>query len=446
MSNMGKLKLGYARENFSPDKPVRMNGSKTGKTVYQPVCVTGLSFRQGQTRVLVLDMDMRQPNDHFLDIVKPMVAQATGIPQENIVFQTTHNHSYPDISCKDDPAVIDWRTRIGIPAIVRAAEAAVADEKVIIGMEGGTAITANINAVRRYQRADGTWRGIATANPSKAPIVAHESEADPELRAVRIHRDGGKAVVLVNYQTHAASALVQMPEAINADFVGPLRDKLEKEDDVLVAYLQGACGNCNYLTRLPSEIPSSIRAFEKVGEALAEYTRQALAQAKPLALGKLQYRSGSLACTVNHTKDHLAPQAIEIGKEPDPDKKLAMMHAVGIDNRYERGAIIKRLDMPEIEQMEMAELAIGDLAFTFDPVELFDTCGKQLRDASPYPMTFNCCYALNYRGYMPAHDCWPHGEYEVVMCHYLPGTGESMVLYHLAQLKSMRGEKERWMN
>lgn len=433
-----KLMLGYAREDFSPDKPIRMNSKKTGQTVYQPIFVTALSFSQGQTRVLVLDMDLRQPNGHFLQIVKPMVAQAVGVTQDNIVFHTTHNHSYPDISCQDDEAVIDWRTRIGIPAIVRAAEAAVADEKEITGMEGGIAITQNINAVRRYLRQDGTWSGIASANPSTEPIVAHETEADPELRAVRIHRNGGKAVILVNYQTHAASALGQMPDVICADFVGPLRDKLEAEEDALVAYLQGACGNTNYVTRIAAEKPSMLVQFEKVGQALADYARQALSDAKPIKLGKLQYRCGTLECAVNHTKDHLAPQAIEIGKEPDPDKKLAMMHAIGIDNRYERGAIIKRVDMPVTEQMEMAELAMGDLAFTFDPVELFDTCGKQLRDASPYRMTLNCGYAMNYRGYMPAHNCWPHGEYEVVMCHYLPGTGESIVLAHLAQLRDMK--------
>lgn len=439
---MDTLRLGYAREDFSPDRTIRMNSARIATRVYQPVCVTGMSFRQGDTRVLVLNMDMRQPNGHFLVLVKPLVAEATGIPQENIVFHTSHNHSYPDISCQDDPAVIDWRTRIGIPAIVRAAVAAVADEKPVTGMSGGDTVTQYINSVRRYQREDGTWSGISTANPSQAPIVAHESVADPTLRAVRIGRQGGKDVILVHYQTHAASALGQMKDAINADFVGPLRDKLEAEDDVLVAYMQGACGNCNYVTKIPEEKPFYIREFEKVGLALADYTVQALKNAKPLKLGKLQYRSGGLTCTVNHTKDHLAPQAIEIGNEPDPDKRLEMMHAIGIDNRYERGAIIKRVDMPEYEQMEMAELAIGDLAFTFDPVELFDTCGKRLRDASPYKMTFNCGYSLNYRGYMPAHDCWPHGEYEVVMCHYLPGTGESMVLYHLAQLQNMKEAEE----
>ena len=60
-------------------------------------------------------------------------------------------------------------------------------------------------------------------------------------------------------------------------------------------------------------------------------------------------------------------------------------------------------------------------------------------------MTFNCGYSLNYRGYMLSQDCWPHGEYEVYMCHFLPDAGEFVDLAHLAQLKNMK-EEEKWMN
>ena len=435
---MKQLMLGFAREDFSPDKPVRMNSQRTGEYVEDPIFVSCLSFSQGQTRVLLLSMDLRQMNGHFLDIVKPLVSQATGVPEESLIFNATHNHSYPDISCYDNPAVVDWRERIGIPAIIRAAKAAVADEKEVTGMAGGTSITDRISYVRRLQREDGTWYGIASANPSRAPFVAHESIADPELRAVRITRQGGKDVILVNYQTHAASALQQIPEAICADFVGPLRDRLEAQTGGLVVYLQGACGNTNYTPKLKASKEAALWEYRKVGEAMADYASAALNNAQPLALGDLQFRMGSTTCYVNHTKDHLAEIAMQIGEEPDPDKKLEMMHAAGIDNRYERSAIIKRVDMPQTEEMELASLAIGDLAMGFAPVELFDSVGVRFRQASPYPMTFFCGYSLNYRGYIPSHQVWPHGEYEVVMCHYLPGTGEQIVLGLTEQMQDMK--------
>lgn len=435
---MSQLHLGYGREDFSPDKPIRMNSQRTGEYVKEPIFVTCLSLRQDNTRALILGMDLRQPNGHFVAKVKPLVSEATGVPTDAIVFTTTHNHSCPDTSAPNDEAVQDWSERIGIPAIVRAAQAAVADEKTVTAMSGGTAQTANINYVRRYQRQDGTWYGIASANPSRAPFVAHESTADPELRTVRICREGGKDVILVNFQTHAASALQQIPDAVCADFVGPLRDTLESGEDALVLYLQGACGNTNYMTRLASEKEAAVVEYHKVGTTMADYARQALANSKPLRLGDLKFRSGSAECYVNHTKDHLADKAREISNEPDPDKRLEMMHACGIDNRYERGAILKRVEMPQTEAMPLASVAFGDLAMSFCPVELFDSVGRRLRQISPYDMTFFCGYSLNYNGYMPDHSKVPHGEYEVVMCHYLPGTGEYMVLSMAQQLQDMK--------
>ena len=62
---MEKLKLGYAREDFSPDKPVSMNSQKTGETVYQPIYVTALSFSQGDTRALIVGVDLRNVYEHL---------------------------------------------------------------------------------------------------------------------------------------------------------------------------------------------------------------------------------------------------------------------------------------------------------------------------------------------------------------------------------------------
>lgn len=76
----------------------------------------------------------------------------------------------------------------------------------------------------------------------------------------------------------------------------------------------------------------------------------------------------------------------------------------------------------------------------FFPFEMFDTNGKQMRDASAYKMTFPCGYSLNYRGYMPSCTAVPHGGYEVFMCRYVAGTGESVVLALLENLQKMKNE------
>ena len=64
--------------------------------------------------------------------------------------------------------------------------------------------------------------------------------------------------------------------------------------------------------------------------------------------------------------------------------------------------------------------------------------GKQMREASAYAMTFPCGYSLNYLGYMPSNTAVPHGGYEVFMCRYVPGTGESVVLALLEKFQDMK--------
>lgn len=436
---MGQLMLGYAREDFTPDWPVRMNSQCTALEVWHNIFATALYFSDGEEQALVISLDLRELHDFFLEPIRPLIAEKTGVREENIVFVTTHNHSCPDVGASATvDNLVQWREKLGHPAMLRAAVAAVADAKPVTKMEGGTAVSQQISFVRRYRLEDGTWKGIATANASKAPRVAHESQADLQLRVVRLYRQGGKDVILMNYQTHAAGALSMFKDKLNADFCGEMRDTVEEATGALSVYLQGACGNTNYFTYLPHEKQFEMRDYRDVGVSLAKTALSALAHAEELPLGALQVRSQQFMGYVNHTLDHLAPIAREIGQMDDPEEALKAMRAAGINNRYERSGIVRRAEMPAQRNAELCSIAFGGFAMAFCPHEMFDELGMRLRAASPYEMTFPCNYAQCYRGYMPDHRMVPHGEYEVNMCQFLPGTGEAELLALLAQLQDMK--------
>lgn len=439
---MEQLKLGFAREDFTPSWPVRMNSQCTNDEVWHNIFATALYFTDGTEQALVINLDVRELYVHFLEPLRPVVAEKTGVKSENIVFATTHNHSSPDVGASATvDNLIKWKEELGYPAIIKAAVAAVADAKPVVKMEGGRAISEKISFVRRYQLEDGTWKGIATANTSTSPRVAHESDADLELRAVRLYREGGKDVILMNYQTHAAGALAMFHEKLNADFCGEMRDTVEEATGALSVYLQGACGNTNYFTYLKDEKEKyEKRDYRDVGVSLAKTALEALENATELSLGKLHFRGEQFLGHVNHALDHLAPIALQISQIQDPEETKAALKAAGINNRYEQWGIINRSRMPETTQAELCSIAFGDFAMAFCPHEMFDELGLRLRQASPYPMTFPCNYAQIYRGYMPSHRMVPHGEYEVNMCQYIPGTGEAEILALLAQLEDTKKE------
>lgn len=436
---MAQLKLGFAREDFTPDYPVRMNSVCTNNEVWHPIFANALYFCDENEKVLLINLDVRELYSHFLDPIRTEIAKTTGVPYENIVFATTHNHSCPDVGASDKvDTCIRWKTELGHPAILRAAVAAVADAKPVTKMMGGKAISPKISFVRRYQLEDGTWKGIATANPSQSPFMAHESEADLELRAVRLYREGGKDVILMNYQTHAAGALSKFRDKLNADFCGEMRDAVEEATGTVSVYLQGACGNTNYFTLLKEEKEYEQWDYREVGATLAKTALEALENATELPVGALKFRGEQILMDVNHALDHLAPIAQEVTAIEDPKEREQAMRAAGINNRYEMGAIIRRSKMPPKGPVELCSIAIGEFAMAFCPHEMFDELGLKLRAASPYAITFPCNYAQVYCDYMPASRMIPHGEYEVNMCQFVPGTGENEILALLAQLQDMK--------
>ena len=437
---MSKLMLGIAREDFTPDFPVRMNSQCVNNEVWHPIYATAMYFRDDKEQTLVINLDVRELYDHFLNDLRHTIASTTGVPYEKIVFATTHNHSSPDVGASNSvESCIRWKNELGHPAIIRAAVAAVVDAKPVTGMTGGRATSPMINFVRRYRLEDGTWKGIATANTSTSPRVAHESDADLELRVVRFTREDAQDVILMNYQTHAAGALSKFQDKLNADFCGEMRDTVEEATGAISVYMQGACGNTNYFTYLPEEKEKyEKRDYRDVGVILAKTALEALENATELPMGQLKFRGENLMVDVNHTLDHLAPIALQVAEIEDPTQRLEAMHANGINNRYELWGIVNRSKMPQKSPVELCSIAIGEFAMAFCPHEMFDELGKRLRDISPYAMTFPCNYAQVYCGYMPSHRMVPHGEYEVNMCRFIPGTGETEILALAAQLQDMK--------
>jgi len=438
---MNSLMLGFGRCDFTPDGPVPQNGSRTGVTVKDRLYATCLAWRDEEKTVLQYSMDLRNIYNPQYDIIAPQIAEQVGIPQENILLTMTHNHSAPDVGMlAHNPLIRDWLERIGLPAMIGAGKAALEDLSPVKSAEYGKIVTKKLGFVRRYFRTDGTHAGIV-GQKSTAPLDRAETQADPELRVVRVLREGKKDVALINFQTHAASGLGTHPDLIHADFVGSLRNVVEAEGDVLSIYLQGACGNVNCNARLPEDKIDWPDDCFKIGEAMGGYVKEALMQTKPLSLGKICFKNEALICQVNHAKTHLAPIAKTIRDEKDPEKKAAMMEEAGITSRYELSAILKRSAFGKTREMPLSSLTIGDLAMGFAPVELFDTCGKEFRDAAAYPVSFFCGYTNGSHSYMPSALAFPNGGYEVMECHYVPGTGERIALKLAAMVNEDRLEK-----
>ena len=101
--------------------------------------------------------------------------------------------------------------------------------------------------------------------------------------------------------------------------------------------------------------------------------------------------------------------------------------------------MITRVDMPETLGIPMWTISMGDVAFVGAPYEMFDTNGLQIKDASPFAMTFIMTLTNEGFGYMPSKLGFAHGGYSTDICRFKPGIGEMLAENYIELLDSMKG-------
>jgi hypothetical protein len=244
---------------------------------------------------------------------------------------------------------------------------------------------------------------------------------------------------MVNWQVHAAHAVGFLNDAITADFVHYFREGVEEKYDVLFAYYQGACGNINFDSYVHGG-----KSYIIAGMTLVDVLGEALENAEPAKLGKINTEMFEYTATVDHSTDKYYDRAIEArtvfndykalyGKEMTNNelykqfKFYSKYHIYSIINRYNSE---KTIDIP------ISAISFGDISFASTPYEMFDTNGMQVKDGSPFKMTFMCAYTNGHYGYVPSTNVYNNGGYEVYTTRFIKGTGDDVAAKLIEMLKA----------
>ena len=369
--------VGYSRVDITPEVPIHTYDGAIAHKVHDPIQMTCIAMSDGENVFLLYGLDLRGIPTSFANYSAEKVSKEFGIPESNIFLNCTHTHTSPDTT--EEPDVLKWR-QLFLKQLPVAAEEALRDLTPAKAF-GGISHTEDITFVRRYLMPDGTYK----CNPSKSENpVAHESDADTEMRVVRFEREGKKDVLMVNYQTHYGSVEALYPDSVSADFVHWLREDVEDQMDVHFAYIQGAAGNLNFNSAIAGE--RKYATFVDAIPALVEDIQNAVAAESELATGTIY---GDM---VDYE-----------GKAWD----------------YETNSVTGT------REINLRAVGFGDLGFVGAPYEMFDITGQQIRAASPYKMTFISAYTGGRNGYVPHAEGYEHGAYEAQWgCLVAPGSGE----------------------
>lgn len=446
-----KFLVGFGDVVITPQEPVPLGGcsfdssTRFFNNIFEDVHAISVAMTDEQGgSLLLVTMDLVRAYNQVVAAVRQELSKHTGLPQERIVVTCTHTHSAPDLINQKEPSIARYEPVL-IQKVIEAGLLAWADRKPAT-MSVGKIQAPGLNHVKHYKHT--TEEGVVKyfgdnfGIPVYDETTCHASDADPTLRLIRFRREGGKDVILANFQAHPQLTGGAKNYNLSADYPGAFREILGAQLDCHVHFLQGACGNINPKSRLKREnYTVDHRAY---GARLSYFAIKCLednmkdAEPGPIKSKQIIYRG-----KINHTLDYLQDRAREILDlyEKTKDRELCIRAgaAYGIDSPNMATFILIKARAGEYIDLELNAFALGEhLALVTAPNELFDTNAVYTEEHSPFDLTMTCGYANGHYFYIPSKYGYEYRCYESHCSRMFPGTGEKYSELFLEMLEELK--------
>ena len=262
---MGMIQVGVASVDITPPVGAVLVGyrDRVSTSLGHRLRAEALVVGSGRARWALVTADLLGFSRAVALPVRRAIARRSGIAVGHVLLTATHTHSGPDaISSRGSAA---WRRRLIGRLAGLVAEAARCAAP-------ATLETASCRAPawlhnRRVRQADGSVR-----NDWRDPQRRHTGHVDDLVQLLAVRRpDGRLAALLVSFGCHPVT-LGPQSLAISADYVGHLKDALERRGVGTALFAIGGHGDINP----PECIRKSPRHARRMGNALARLVATAL--------------------------------------------------------------------------------------------------------------------------------------------------------------------------
>lgn len=428
-----EFSVGYGRVDITTALGVGLQGGdnaaeRLATDVSDPLYLTCIALRDanGNTALLIGIDNIRTERNVFLSVSRK-IEKELGVPQDQIFYSSTHSHATPDSGTYDN-----------VGKALEAAEAAIADLKPA-KMYIGTGNTTGLNFVRHYIMDDGSMVGDNYGIATGKKYAGHVSDADSEFRLIKFVREGCKDIIMMNWQCHPT--MMYSGTSISADYVGGLRQAFEKKVDCNFVYFNGAAGNLSPRSRINSENATESSIFAH-GRALAETAIPVLNKMEEVQTGEIKVINRTIEGKIRKDTPEFVAATVAFQEVYNSGGSIddAIRASGGLVNSmYAIYAMNNRATMGDTKDIHLISMSIGDVAFCGVEPEMFDSNGKDIREASPYKMTFILGYCNGKNGYIPNAKGYETGCYEMDNGYFEAGTGELLANEYIDMLNELNG-------
>lgn len=430
------LKVGFSKVNITPDFSVGLGGYSDAETrrsegFIDYIYITCIAVSEGEETILLYTLDNCAASKSVADQIRAQATAGTGIAEDKIFVGATHSHSCPSLGM-NDPEGIKYYQMVK-DAAKQAAEEAVAD-LAPAQLLAATHEVPNMNFIRHYEMADGTYAGSNFGDFNKV-IVGHAHETDPRMILLKFDRTEKQDVLLVNWQAHPDHGTANGRTNISADFPGALRDKLSADSGCLVAYFTGASGDQNAVSKIPEENPGL--SMPEYGQKMAEHAMEGLAKLQPVEGTAIKTNRVMWEAEIDHSWDHLLNEAkavYDLWKSAGKSAGDALGKTYNFTSSYQARAIISRAGMAATQQLELNSFSIGGVGFITGTMEMFSTTSQYVRANSPFETTF---VITGCSGYIPNEAAYDYRSYEADTGYFARGTAEKLAEQYVKMLNDL---------
>lgn len=361
--------VGFGAADITPDPTTQIgiagNNDHTTRLatgVLEPLGATCAAFTDTDgTTVIVFGADLHGADDALVTSIREGVAEATGVPADHVQFNTSHNHTGPDMTSTASAAVQQSNENIRKNCIQAAVDAM--NSRAPATMEMAICRPENLVFCRHYLALDGTYVGEDAYN-FNGTLIGHMEPGDNLMQLVRFKREGQRDIMLVNFQGHYKGNKKEDYTMLSGDYTAVLRRELSEKANTDTVFIFGASGDSAASSAILSENRSTY--YEEHGVLMAQAALEAMNNMTPAETGKIFYT--------------------EQKHKFQGEEKEWLFYSFGF----------------------------GDFGYVAEPFETFQTDGIAVREASPYKMTFYASVSNKNKlsGYAPDEKALTYPCYE----------------------------------
>ncbi|MEO6846561.1 MAG: hypothetical protein ABI443_04135 [Chthoniobacterales bacterium] len=444
-------RFGVARRDITPPLEIYARNwgaasSDTAQSIHRPLTLTALSIQEDIPNALpfiILSLDLGWWRSNEEEILLQKAMRAAGIEADRFIIALSHTHSGPVFSPGNASNPGGEHIAGYLKTVCSHIQDAIAEclrntQPGILETETGYCSLAENRDLRDPEAS----RFLVGWNPGVNP--------DQTILFGRISDLEGKCIAtLINYACHPTILAWQNP-TISPDYVGAMREVVEKETQALTLFLQGASGELAPRHQYVGDPHVADQAGKCLGHSVlsiffgmpAPGTKLvyegAVESGAPLAIWSARQRSKIPATTKSVTATVALDIKHDLPSRNDLEAKLGTEKKQATRERLQRKLLVRtalgdKLTYPAIHNIWQ----IGPIFFVSVPNEAYSVLQEKLRSVAKGLPVFVVTIANGGRGYLPPEEYYSEDIYSVWQTPFAKGSLEKTIIILQENIQQM---------